>query len=50
LSLDHVAAYNKEVEEAGVADGRVAPALIPDYTDPATRERQLTTKYVRNVR
>jgi succinate dehydrogenase/fumarate reductase flavoprotein subunit len=50
LSLDHVVAYNREVEEAGVADGRVSPALIPDYTDPQVRERQLTANYVGNVR
>ena len=50
LSLDHVVAYNKEVDEAGVADGRVSPALIPDYTDPQVRERQLTANYVGNVR
>jgi hypothetical protein len=45
-----VATYNKEVEDAGVADGRVAPALLPMYTDERIRERQLTTKYVGNVR
>jgi succinate dehydrogenase/fumarate reductase flavoprotein subunit len=50
LSLDHVVAYNREVEGAGVADGRVSPALIPDYTDPQVRERQLTANYVGNVR
>jgi succinate dehydrogenase/fumarate reductase flavoprotein subunit len=50
LNLDHVAAYNKEVVEAGVADGRVAPALLPMYTDERIRERQLTTHYVGNVR
>jgi succinate dehydrogenase/fumarate reductase flavoprotein subunit len=50
LNLDHVVAYNKEVEDAGVADGRVAPALLPMYTDERIRERQLTTKYVGNVR
>ena len=50
LNLDHVVAYNKEVEEAGVADGRVAPALLPMYTDERIRERQLTTQYVGNVR
>jgi len=33
-----------------VADGRVAPALLPMYTDKRIRERQLTTKYVGNVR
>ncbi len=50
LNLDHVAAYNKEVVDAGVADGRVAPALLPMYTDERIRERQLTSHYVGNVR
>ncbi len=50
LNLDHVRSYNKEVEEVGCADGRVAPAIIPDYTDPKVRERQLTANYVGNVR
>jgi len=50
LTLEHVAKYNAEVAAAGVADGRVAPALIPNYTDPKVRERQLTAHYVGNVR
>jgi len=50
LSLDHVVRYNREVEEAGVPGDRVAPALIPDYTDTRVRERQLTAHYVGNVR
>ena len=29
LSLDHVAACDKEVTEAGAANGRVSPTLIP---------------------
>ena len=48
--LDHVAKYNAEIDSAGVGDGRVAPMIIPDYTDPRVRERQLTTKYVGTVR
>jgi hypothetical protein len=36
--------YNAEVEAAGITDGRVAPAIIPDYTEPEVRERQLTAK------
>jgi succinate dehydrogenase/fumarate reductase flavoprotein subunit len=44
------AKYNAEVEAAGITDGRVAPAIIPDYTDPEVRERQLTANYVGNVR
>jgi succinate dehydrogenase/fumarate reductase flavoprotein subunit len=50
LNLDHVVAYHKELDAAGVGADRVAPALIPDYTDPAVRERQLTAHYVGNVR
>jgi succinate dehydrogenase/fumarate reductase flavoprotein subunit len=50
LSLEHVERYNKEVTDADAADGRVAPALIPMYTDEKVRERQLTTNYVGNVR
>ena len=50
LSLDHVRAYNAEVAKSGAGNGRVAPAIIPDYTDPAVRERQLTANYVGNVR
>jgi len=50
LSLEHVVTYNAEVAASGISDGRVAPAIIPDYTDPAVRERQLTAHYVGNVR
>jgi succinate dehydrogenase/fumarate reductase flavoprotein subunit len=49
LSLDHVAKYNAEVRDAVEGD-RVAPAIIPDYTDPEVRERQLTANYVGNMR
>lgn len=50
LHLDHVVKYNKEVDDAGVADGRVAPMILPDYTDPRIRERQLTSHYVGTLR
>jgi len=50
LTLEHVQAYNKEVEQSGCSDGRVAPAIIPNYTDARTREKQLTANYVGNVR
>ncbi len=50
LTLEHVNKYHVELEEAGVGLDRVAPMLIPDYTDPAVRERQLTSHYVGNVR
>ncbi len=50
LSLDHVRSYHKLIEEEGVETDRVAPALLPDYTEDHTKERQLTTTYVGNVR
>jgi hypothetical protein len=46
LTLEHVAKYNAEVEKAGITDGRVAPAIIPDYTEAEVRSRQLTSNYV----
>lgn len=50
LTLDHVRAYHKELEEAGIETERVAPMLLPDYTNPEVRQRQLTTAYVGTVR
>ncbi|HOP06619.1 MAG TPA: FAD-binding protein [candidate division Zixibacteria bacterium] len=50
LSLDHVVKYNQEVDAAGTAEDRVAPMILPDYTDPRVRNRQLTTHYVGTLR
>jgi succinate dehydrogenase/fumarate reductase flavoprotein subunit len=50
LTLDHVVKYNKEVQEAGVDGDRVSPMILPDYTDPRTREKQLTSHYVGTLR
>ena len=50
LSLDHVVKYNKEIDDSGLDTDRVAPMLLPDYTDPRVRERQLTTHYVGTLR
>ncbi len=35
---------------ADITGDRVAPAIIPDYTEEQVRERQLTSNYVGNVR
>ncbi|HSA97295.1 MAG TPA: succinate dehydrogenase/fumarate reductase flavoprotein subunit, partial [Acidobacteriota bacterium] len=46
LTLDHVRAYNRELDKAGVAvEGRVAPMILPDYSNPDVRKKQLTTTY-----
>ncbi|MFQ5924397.1 MAG: FAD-binding protein [Dehalococcoidia bacterium] len=50
LTLDHVRAYHKEMEEAGIVTDRVAPMLLPDYTNPEVRKRQLTAHYVGTLR
>jgi succinate dehydrogenase/fumarate reductase flavoprotein subunit len=50
LTLDHVVKYNQAIEAEGVDNGRVAPMLLPDYTDPRVRERQLTSHYVGTMR
>ncbi len=50
LTLEHVKAYHKQLEEAGIVTDRVAPMLLPDYTDPKVRERQLTAHYVGTLR
>ncbi len=50
LTLDHVVKYNKELDDTGADEGRVAPMILPDYTDPAVRERQLTAHYVGTLR
>ncbi len=51
LTLDHVSAYHKELEVAGIgATNIVAPMLLPDYTDPQVRRRQLTSHYVGTLR
>ncbi len=44
-NLNHVKKYNEEVEASGAADGRIAPMLLPDYSNPEVRERQLTKDY-----
>ena len=50
LTLEHVQSYHKELEKTGIVTDRVAPLLLPDYTDPEVRKRQLTTHYVGSLR
>jgi succinate dehydrogenase/fumarate reductase flavoprotein subunit len=50
LTLDHVRRYHKALEEAGIVTDRVAPMLLPDYSNPKVRERQLTSHYVGTIR
>lgn len=50
LTLEHVRRYHKELEEAGIITDRVAPMLLPDYSNPKVRERQLTAHYIDTIR
>jgi succinate dehydrogenase/fumarate reductase flavoprotein subunit len=50
LTLEHASKYNKEVDASGVGQGRVAPMILPDYTDARIREKQLTAHYVGTLR
>lgn len=50
LTLEHVRRYHRELEEAGIITDRVSPMLLPDYTNPKVRERQLTTHYLGTIR
>ena len=47
LSLQHVRDYQREMEKAGIVTDRVSPILLPDYANPAVRERQLTARQVK---
>ena len=50
LTLDHVRKFHKELEEMGIDRKKVSPMLLPDYSNPLVRERQLTTTYEGTIR
>jgi succinate dehydrogenase/fumarate reductase flavoprotein subunit len=50
MNLEHVVTFHKELEAAGISRNRVAPMLLPDYTDPDVRKRQLTSQYLGTLR
>jgi len=45
-----VVKYNEEAVQAGIPKDKVAPMLLPDYTEAGTREKQLTSHYVGTMR
>ncbi len=45
VNLDHVKRYNQEVEKAGIKEDRIAPIILPDYSNPEVRDKQLTKDY-----
>ncbi|MCP4703477.1 MAG: FAD-binding protein [candidate division Zixibacteria bacterium] len=50
LTLEHVVKYNEEAEKADIPKDKVAPMLLPDYTDARTKEKQLTSHYIGTMR
>ncbi len=50
LTLEHVRKYNAEVKAIGIDAARIAPLLLPDYTLPRVKERQLTAHYEGSLR
>jgi len=50
LTLDHVRRYHRALSRAGVKTDRIAPMILPDYSNPEVRKRQLTTQYQGTLR
>ncbi len=50
LTLDHVRRFHQELKRAGVERKKISPILLPDYSNPLVKERQLTTYYEGTIR
>ena len=50
LTLDHIRNFHRELETVGVDRGKISPILLPDYSNPLVRQRQLTTYYQGTIR
>ncbi|NWG01808.1 MAG: FAD-binding protein [Syntrophaceae bacterium] len=50
LTLDHVRRFHQDLKEAGIDRRKMAPILLPDYSNPLVRERQLTAEYQGTLR
>jgi succinate dehydrogenase/fumarate reductase flavoprotein subunit len=50
LTLDHVRNFHRELEMVGVDRRKISPILLPDYSNPLVRQRQLTTHYQGTIR
>ncbi len=50
-TLNHVKKFNKALKDSGIdVDGRVGPMILPDYSNPDVRKKQLTTDYIGTLR
>lgn len=50
LTLDHVRAFHQKLGELGIDRKKISPILLPDYTNPLVRSRQLSTEYEGTLR
>ncbi len=50
LTLDHLKNFHKELGEERIDRKRISPVLLPDYSNPLVREKQLTTEYQGTLR
>jgi len=50
FTLDHVRRFHKELGREGIDRRRISPILLPDYSNPLVRDRQLTTEYQGTIR
>ena len=50
LTLDHVRAFHKELEATGIETNRISPMLLPDYSNPEVRAKQLSARYFGTLR
>jgi len=50
LTLDHVRDHHKSLEASGVQTDRISPMLLPDYSNPGVRKKQLTAHYEGTLR
>jgi succinate dehydrogenase/fumarate reductase flavoprotein subunit len=50
LTLDHVRRFHRELGQAGIDRKKISPILLPDYSNPLVRKKQLTTHYEGTLR
>jgi len=50
LTLDHVRDHHKALEAAGIQTDLISPMLLPDYSNPEVRKKQLTTRFQGTLR
>jgi len=50
LTLDHVRRHHQEIEASGIHTKQISPMLLPDYSNPEVRKRQLTAQYQGTIR